>query len=286
MWKLFKDSKGDWCPYKIGGTFVASLIGLVIINPTVIVQPGERVVVTRLGKVQSGSLGEGLHFKVPLIDNLTYFDTRIQKNLVEGSGFSSDNQEVKITVSVNWRVTDTKVPTLFRDLKSQKNAKERILDPAVNEEVKAALAKYTAETVIVNRAALKQGIVKGVTTRLEAQGLTIIPNGINIDNIDFSPEFEEAVEKKVVAGQQAAADVNLAEGRKAAATLDADAEIEVARGKAERARLEALALEAKGGTLVLQKEAIEKWDGELPNTLILGDGKGTLPEMILNNATN
>lgn len=290
MLDIFKNYNGDWCRYRVGGTILAGIVGVIVINPIVIVQPGQRVVTTRLGNVLEGSLGEGPHFKFPILDKLTYFDTRIQKDLVTGSGFSSDNQEVEITVSVNWRVTATEVPTLFRDLKTQENAKERILNPAVNEEVKAALAEYTAETVIRNRPTLKQSIVEGVTQRLEAQGLTIIPNGINIDNIDFSDEFEAEVEKKVVASQRAAAEVNLAQGRKEAAALDADAKIEAARGEAESARLRAEQLKAQGGSLVIQEQAIEAWregGAVMPTTLIIGNGQGnTIPEIILNSGSN
>jgi len=255
-----------------------------ILKPFTIVQPGERVVVTRLGKVQPGSLGEGLHGKWPLLDNLTTFDTRIQKDLVEGSGFSSDNQEVNISVSVNWQVTPDKVPVLFQELKTLENAKERILSPAVNEEVKSALANYDAESTIKNRPTIKKSIVDGVTTRLEARGLTVIAGGINIDNIDFSDEFENAVEQKVVAAQQAAAKVNLAQGEAKAAELEAQRDIARAKGKAESARLEAAALKANGGALVLQKEALDKWDGKLPTTLITGGKGGDIPTLILNQS--
>lgn len=279
---LFKDSYGDWSIPKIGAGVVVTLGTIAILNPLVIVQPGKRVVVTRLGSVQSGSWGEGVNFKAPFIDKLTYFDTRIQKDLVEGSGFSKDVQEVNVNVSVNWKVTPDKVPTLFQELKTLANAKERILVPAVNEEVKAALAGYDAESTIANRPTIKATIVKGVTERLEARGLTVIPGGVNIDNFDFSDEFESSVEAKVVAAQKAAAAVNIAKGEKEAATLQADRDIERARGKAESAKLEAEALKANGGTQVLQKIALDKWDGNLPDTLIMGGADGSIPAMILN----
>jgi len=282
---FFTDEYGD---PKVGT--IISTVGLVIgvpilaliLKPFTIVQPGERVVVTRLGEVQPGSLSEGFHGILPIVDKLTTFDTRIQKDLVEGSGFSSDNQEVNITVSVNWKVTADKVPTLFQELKTLANAKERILVPAVNEEVKSAIAGYTAETTIKNRPTIKQSIVDGVTSRLEARGLTVIAGGINIDNIDFSDQFEAAVESKVVAAQQAQAAVNLAEGEAKAAELEAKRDIARAKGKAESARLEAAALKANGGALVLQKEALDKWDGKLPTQLIMGEGKGSIPAMIIN----
>lgn len=282
---FFTNEYGD---LKTGNIFLtaAVVIGVpvlaLIFKPFTIVQPGERVVVTRLGKVQPGSLGEGIHGIVPLLDKTTKFDTRIQKNLVTASGFSSDNQEVNITVSVNWQVTAAEVPTLFQELKTLDNATDRILVPAVNEEVKAAIANYDAESTIKNRPTIKQSIVEGVTRRLEARNLTVLAGGVNIDNIDFSHEFEAAVEAKVVAAQQAQAAVNIAKGEAEAAEQQAARDVALAKGKAESAKLEAEALKAQGGNLVLQKEALSKWDGKLPQTLITGGKGGDIPNLILN----
>lgn len=282
---FFTDEYGD---VKVRNVALTVGIGLgvpilaAIFKPFIVVQPGERVVVTRLGKVQPGSLGEGFHGIVPMLDSITKFDTRIQKDLITASGFSSDNQEVNITVSVNWQVLASEVPTLFQELKDLDNAKERILVPAVNEEVKAAIAQHDAEFTIKNRPTIKQSIVDGVTRRLEARNLTVLAGGVNIDNIDFSDEFENAVEAKVVAEQQAAAEVNRAKGQAQAAELEAKRDIARAKGKAQAAKLEAEALRSAGGSLVLQKEALDKWDGKMPNTLITGGNSGTIPSLILN----
>ncbi len=280
--EFYTDSYDNPNWLKIGITASIGLIGAVVLNPIIVVQPGQRVVVTRLGSVQEGSWGEGVHFKVPLVDNLTYFDTRIQKDIVTGSGFSKDVQEINLEVSVNWQVTPSSVPTLFQELRTLTNAKERILIPAVNEEVKAAVAKYDAESSIANREQLKASIVTGVTDRLAARGLTVIPGGVNIDNIDFTDEFEESVEAKVVAAQKAKALVIEAEGQAKAADLEAKRDIARAKGKAESARLEAEALKAQGGTLVLQKEALKKWNGVLPTQLIMTGDNDSIPNLIIN----
>ena len=278
MVNLFKDQYGDISLARIGIAGVVGILGFLILKPFVIVQPGNRVVVTRLGKVQPTTLGEGLHGKVPLIDNLTYFDTRIQKDLVEGSGFSKDVQEVNITVSVNYQLTPDKVGVVFQELKTLDNVKSRILTPAVNEEVKAALAKLDAETIIGKRKELKADIVTGVTERLEQRGLTVIAGGVNIDNIDFTDQFEASIEEKQIAEQEAKKAVYIAQR----AEQEAQADINRAKGKAEAAKLEAEALKAQGGTLVLQKEALGKWNGVLPQTLITGDNDGSIPALILN----
>ena len=275
---LFKNSYGDFCPYRIGGTAAAAVIGFLVLNPIVIVQPGERMVVTRLGKALPGSLGEGLHVKLPFLDKLTKFDTRIQKTEIEGSAFSKDVQEVNTKITVQWQVTPAQVTQVFQEVKNLANAEDRIIKVAVNEEVKAALAKQNAETIIGDRLKIKENIVNGVTQRLQQRGLNVIAGGVNLDNIDFTDQFEKSIEEKQIAEQDAKKAKFIAQK----AEQEAQADINRAKGKAEAARLEAEALKANGGEQVLQKIALDKWDGNLPDTLIMGEADGSIPAMILN----
>jgi len=60
------------------GTVVV-LILLAILNPLVKIDAGERGVVLNMGQVSDIVLGEGLHWKIPIYQNIEKIDTRIQK---------------------------------------------------------------------------------------------------------------------------------------------------------------------------------------------------------------
>lgn len=92
-------------------------------------------------------------------------------------------------------------------------------------------------------------------------------------NFAFSPEFSRAIESKQIAEQEA----KQAEFIAKKATQEAQAEINRAKGQAEAQRLQRQTLTPD----LLQKQAIEKWDGHFPTVM---GGNGTLPLININPA--
>jgi regulator of protease activity HflC (stomatin/prohibitin superfamily) len=100
-------------------------------------------------------------------------------------------------------------------------------------------------------------------------------------DLNFSPEFARAVEEKQIAEQRAQRAVYVAQE----AEQQAQSDINRAKGKAEAQRLLAETLKAQGGTLVLQKEAIEAWregGAQMPNVLVIGNEKGGAVPFLFN----
>ena len=258
--------------------FVIGIASFIFLRPFIIINPGERGVVTRLGKVQGQPLGEGLHFRVPIIDRITRINVRINKDQVPGNGSSKDLQDVDIDVAINWKVTPDKVGFVFQELRDEENALERVLIPAVNEVVKAATAQKTAEEIITKRAELKSDIDAGLRERLAVYGLTL--TDVSITNIEFSEQFTQAIEAKQVAEQKAKQAVFIAKE----AEQQARAKINIAKGDAEAQRLQAETLKAQGGELFLKKEAIEAWKSggaQMPQVLVTGGDSDSIPEFVL-----
>ena len=267
------DKLPNWIIYSAVG-----VVSLIFLKPFTIINPGERGVVTRLGKIQGQPLGEGLHFKIPIVDRITRINVRINKDQVPGNGSSKDLQDVDIDVAINWKVTADKVGYVFQELRDEDNALERVLIPAVAEVVKAETAKKTAEEIITKRAELKKGIDEGLRDRLATYGLTL--TDVSITNIEFSEQFTQAIEAKQVAEQKAKQAVYIAQE----AEQKAIAKINEAKGDAEAQRLQAETLKAQGGELFLKKEAIEAWKvggSQMPQVLVTGGDSDSVPEFIL-----
>lgn len=262
--------------------FALGLIAVIALRPFTIINPGERGVVTRLGKVQGQPLGEGMHFVLPLFDRVTRINVRINKDQVPGNASSKDLQDVDIDVAINWKVTADKVNYVFQELRDESNALERVLIPAVNEVVKAATAQKTAEEIITQRAELKANIDAGLRERLANYGLTL--TDVSITNIEFSEQFTNAIEAKQVAEQKAKQAIYIAKE----AEQRAIAKVNEAKGDAEAQRLQAETLKAQGGDLFLKKEAIEAWKtggAQMPQVLVTGGNSDSLPEFILDLKT-
>lgn len=242
---------------------VVALLG-VLAGAVTIVPAGHSAVLMRFGAVQ-GQLGEGIHMVMPVVNTTELMEVRTQKEESVGSAASRDLQVVSTTVALNFRVDRGSVGELFKNV--GREYKSRIIDPAVQESVKTVTAKYTAEDLIRSRAQVKAEIEDEVTVRLKAYGISVEPNGVSITNFDFSPEFNKAIEAKQVAQQEAEKQRYIL----ARAELERQTAVAKAKGESEAAKLNAEALKVQGGSLVVSREWIQKWDGKLPQ--VAGGGQ-------------
>ena len=248
--------------YIIGGVFL--LLILVFLRPFTIINAGERGVVMRFGKVQDTVFDEGIHPIVPIVTTVKPITVRIQRDDIQAEAFSRDLQYIETDIAVNWHIEPTTVNKIFQEVGDQTEVVRRIISPAVSEVVKAATAKKTAEEIIGKRTELKQEIDTQLKERLSNYGIVV--DDVSLVNIDFTDEFANAIEAKQIAEQEA----KRAKFEALKAEQEAQADINRAKGQAEAQRLQRQTLTSE----LLQKQAIEKWDGKFPQVLT---GDGALP---------
>lgn len=138
--------------------------------------------------------------------------------------------------------------------------------------MKAATANKTAEEIITKRNDLKQEIDNNLKDRLA--NYSILIDDVSLVDFTFSPEFSKAIESKQIAEQEA----KQAEFIALKASKEAVGEVNRARGQAEAQRLQRQTLTKE----LLQKQAIEKWDGRFPTVM---SGNGALPLINIDPAT-
>ena len=248
--------------YLTGGLFLIFL--LAFLRPFAIINAGERGVVMRFGKVQDTVFDEGIHLIMPIITTVKRITVRIQKDSIEADAFSRDLQDIQTDIAVNWHIEPTTVNKIFQEVGDEEQIVFRIISPAVSEVVKAATAKKTAEEIIAKRTELKQEIDNQLRERLGSYGVVV--DDVSLVNISFSDEFAKAIEAKQIAEQEA----KRARFEALRAEQQAQADINRAKGQAEAQRLQRQTLTPE----LLQKQAIEKWDGKFPQVLT---GDGALP---------
>ena len=251
-----------------GRVIGAILLGLIIITNTVgTVGAGERGVVTRFNAVTGKVYGEGLYFKIPFVEEVKIFDVKIQKEEVNADAASKDLQTVSTTIALNFRLDPKMVNNVYQDVGV--DYKNRLIDPALQEAVKASTAKFTAEELVTKREIVREDIKSHLAARLDKRG--IIVEEFNIVNFTFSRAFDQAIEAKVTAEQNALA----AQNKLKQIEFEAEQNIAEARGKAEAIRIESQALQ--NNPQVLELRAIEKWDGKLPQVV-----SGNIPFININ----
>ena len=243
---------------------VIGFIALVLFfGSVVIIGAGHRGVITTFGAV-SGVNGEGLSFKLPIIQNVCITDVRIQKEQCEVTAASKDLQTVDSIIALNYNLKPEAVGVLFKEVGAE--FKERIIDPAIQETVKASTAKYTAEELITKRELVREDIKLLLAEKLLVRGIVVVE--LNIINFKFSESFNAAIEAKVTAVQRALE----AEKKLVQVKFEAEQKIAEARGKANALQIEGAAISNNPKVVALR--AIEKWNGILPQ--IVG-ASGVMP---------
>ncbi|MEH2323708.1 MAG: prohibitin family protein [Nostoc sp.] len=255
--------------YFAGGMGIFLLFLVIIFRPFSIVNAGERGVVMKFGKVQDEVLDEGIHAITPIVTSVKKLSVRVQQNSFQCYAASKDLQKITTELTINWHVEPTRVNKIFQRIGDKQQIITGIITPAVSEVLKAATAKKTAEEIITRRTELKEEIDQSLKKRMAAYNLIV--DDISLVNFEFSPEFSAAIESKQVAEQEA----KQAEFIVKKATQEAQAEINRAKGQAEAQRLQRLTLTSQ----LLQKQAIEKWDGRFP--MVIG-GNGSVPLININ----
>jgi regulator of protease activity HflC (stomatin/prohibitin superfamily) len=232
------------------------------------VDQGERAVVLRFSAIVAEE-PPGLHFKVPWIDSVRMItvqnQTRRYQNL---EAYSRDQQPANLTVSVTYVVSDPSA--IYEQYGDLEGATMRLIDPRLTAGVKTIFGQYDAVRAIQERAALNNDFSSAVTTAI-AGPINII--SVQIENIDFSDAYEQSVEQRMLAQveiQRREQNLRTTEVEAQIARTRAEGEANAIRlrGEAEAAAIRARADALRANADLVQLQAVEKWDGKLPTTMV------------------
>ncbi|MFC1769571.1 prohibitin family protein [Nitrospirota bacterium] len=237
----------------------AAFVGFLMLNPFVQIDAGTRGVVLNFGEVQDEVMDEGLHIIIPIMQKVVSMDVTIQKSQTEAVAASSDIQETSSVIALNYHIDPDKANWVYQNLRHQ--VKSRIIDPAVQEVVKAVTARYNAVDLITKRAKVGQDIKEELRARLLKSN--IIVDEFSIIDFQFGEQFSRAIESKQTAEQlalKAARDLDRI-------TIEAEQKLTQARAEAEGLRLQKEVISEdliKLRQIEATMMAIEKWDGVMP----------------------
>ena len=247
---------------------IASLIVLLILwNSFFVISPGEQgIVFNSFSGLKQAAYGEGIHFKIPIIEQAIRMNIRTQKQEEEAQSASSDLQDVSTKVAVNFVVDKNKLIEIYRTIGQATGGEDymqtEIMNPIIQESVKSVTAHYTAEQLISKRPQVKKEIDDLIRERMGKYNIIVFD--VSITNFKFSDEFTRAIESKVTAEQNALKEQNNLQVIK----FQAQQKIEQAKGEAEAIRI--VNEELLKSPRYIDYQTIQKWDGKMP--LALGSG--------------
>ncbi len=273
------------------GNFSRFVIALVVLAILLVaggsfytIDQGERGVVLRTGAL-SHIAQPGLGFKLPFIDRVEKISVQTQTYTWQKvNSYSSDQQPADLKISVTFNVDPARVGDLYAQFGTIANAVNRVISPIVNRDVKIVFGGFSAVRAIQERSRLNTEAREALRKALEGEPLVL--QSLQIESIDFSPEYIRSVEQRMQAEVEVQRLRQNAEREKVQAQItvtkaNAEAESTLARAKASAAatrlagEAEAFAIRARGEALRDNPQLIglvqaEKWNGALPTTMVPG----------------
>ena len=226
------------------------------------VQPWEVAFTKTFGKINDELKYPWLYFKAPFITQAVKVNTRNIVVTTNETAASKDAQDVTTEIAVNFSISPTSAISLYETVGNESVIQEQIVKKAVQESVKASTAQFTATESITKRQEVRDLMVKILDEKLKPRGLVV--NQVDILNFSFSAQFNQAIESKVTAEQEALREKANLEKVK----FQAQQEIERSKAEAEKIRIQAEAITKQGGAEYVQLQWIAKWNGQLPTTTL------------------
>lgn len=220
------------------GILIGAVVLLALIAGTsavTIVPAGHTGVIVTMGKVSDRVLSEGMHLKVPFAQQIVMMNNKIQKTEIDSNGVSKDLQTVSSGVAINYHINKDDSAKIYQSI--GEGYADTVLQPAIQESMKAITAQYTAEELITKRSAVGEEI--GATLAEKVQEYGILIDKFNIINFDFSEEFNAAIEQKQVAEQNKLRAETEKEQKVIEAQADAEQKVIAAKAEADAIRQKA-----------------------------------------------
>lgn len=258
-----------YLPKLITGAVILLVLVVIGAASSYIIEPGSRGVKITLGKAADKFLPEGFGFRAPFITKIVPVLIKQRTVALKADCFSSDLQQVTVEVRVLYSVPEASVVQIFRQYSG--DPFDSLIAPRVQEALKEVTAGLTADLIVKRREEVKTNAMAAARIKI---GEILDVNDIVIRNIHLSKELETAIEKKMVAEQEAAQ----ARFTQVQTQVEAETAVIRAEGEAKAIRVRGEALKLNPAFLRLQ--IVEKWNGKSP-LVVPADPNNSGPNLLL-----
>mgnify|MGYP003488878720 FL=1 len=273
------------------GAVIAVLLFVAVLGSFYTVNQTERGVVLRNGALVEIA-DPGLHFKIPFIESVKLISLQSNATAYNGlQAYSKDQQPATLQVSVSWHVEAGEVARVYSPYQELDRLVSRLISRQVPTQVENVFGQYTAVSAVQNRGKFVSDVATAIKSSVKGP---VVIDGVQIENIDFSAEYEKSISLRmqaevavktreqnlateqveaqiVVTKAKAEADSNVARAKAEADAIRlrglAEADAIRMRGEAEAAAIKAKT-EAMTNPVLIELTKAEAWNGQLPTTML------------------
>lgn len=262
-----KESSGNWKNKIVLICLIVVVALILIFNSFSVVNEGFIGVKYRFGKIINSDLTAGLNFHIPFIEEIRPVDIREQVYEVETDAYTSDTQTVDaLRLKLNYCYDGSQLPEIIRSI-GVENVETKLLVPNVAKISKDEIGKVKAEDLVQNRSTVQNAIYESLKETLEGEGIVV--SAFAIENISFDDAFEQSIQAKVIAAQDALKMQNKTaekeeEAKQKVIAAQADADSEKIRADAEAYAIQKVQEQLTNSPNYIDYMKIQNWDGKLP----------------------
>jgi membrane protease subunit HflC len=201
---------------------VAALLSSAVYMCTFRVYEYEYAIVTELGKIKRANDEPGLHFMVPMWQDVKTFDKRLQTLDAEPQRFlTGEKKDVIVDSFARWRIKD--VVKFYKSSDGDAARAGLLIYQMINDSLRSEFGKRTVQEVVSGgRGAIMKVVTDTADARAEQLGMQIVD--VRLKRIDLPTEVSSTVYERMRSERSRVAREFRARGEKEAITIRADAD--------------------------------------------------------------
>jgi len=261
-------------PPRKAGTFpvlgtIAVIFALILIlsigmSSCVQVDKGHVGVKTTWGRVEPDVLKPGLHFVMPVAQQVTHVNVQVTPHqFKEIEAASMEMQQVFLTGMMNYHLQESAAPNMVQNVGT--DFADKVIDPAFADFIKEVVPKYRVTDIYPNRDKIRVEAREKLASNLERYGVVV--DDIYVANVTFSKGYQQAIEEKQTAQQKVETERQVLEQKRMQAEqkmVDAKAEADANLYRAQKQAESNDILNRSISSSLIQYETMRKWDGKMP----------------------
>jgi len=207
---------------QIAALVTIALVIILALGATFVVDERERVVTLRLGQITGTDLAPGLHFKLPIVEDVLTFDGRILTldDKIDRV-LTSENKNLKVDFFVKWRIEDT--ATYYVSTSGSEARALSLLTEIVGNDLLAEFSERTIQQAVAdNRDEIMAAIKVKANQDAEELGIQVVD--VRIKRIDLPDDVSDSVYARMRSEREEVIKTLRAQGEAAAREIRTDAD--------------------------------------------------------------
>ncbi len=201
---------------------ILAVVLAIALSSVFTVHQTEKAILFRLGEIVKSDFKPGLHFKIPIYNNVKFFDARILTLDTKAERFlTSEKKNVIVDSFVKWRIAD--VPLYYTTMSGDVVQANMRLDQIMKDAMRGEFSKRSINQLVsADRSEMRDVLVASTKDIAQKWGIDIVD--VRIKRIDLPSDVSSSVYRRMEAERERVARDFRSQGAEASERIRADAD--------------------------------------------------------------